>query len=67
MIGAFMEKRRVACGFLLGKCEGKGPFERPRRRWEDNIELDLEGTASEGVDWIRRAQNRANGSLVKTW
>jgi hypothetical protein len=27
---------------LVGKLEGKSPFGRPRRRWEDNIKMDLE-------------------------
>jgi hypothetical protein len=43
---------------LFGKPEGKRPFGRPRRRWEDNIKLDLRKTGFEGVDWIHLAQDR---------
>jgi hypothetical protein len=34
-------KRRGAYRVLVGKPEGRRPFERPRRRWEDNIKMDL--------------------------
>ena len=37
----------------MGKPEGKTPLERPRRRWEDNIKMDLQE-----VDWIELAQDR---------
>ena len=36
-----MGKRRGAYGVLVGKSEGKRLLERPRRRWEDNITMDL--------------------------
>jgi len=36
-----MRERRGACRNLVGKPEGKKPLERPRRRWEDNIKMDL--------------------------
>jgi hypothetical protein len=36
---------------LLGKLEGKRPLGRPRRRWEDNIEMDIRGI--DGVVWTR--------------
>jgi hypothetical protein len=35
---------------LVGKLEGKRPFGRPRRRWEDNIRMDLKEIGWEGVD-----------------
>jgi hypothetical protein len=38
-----MEKRN-AYKILVGKPEGKRPLERPRRRWMDNIKMDLRGT-----------------------
>jgi hypothetical protein len=42
---------------LVGKPEGKRPLGRPRRRWEDNIKLDLrEKNVLEGVDWIHLVQ-----------
>jgi hypothetical protein len=43
---------------LVGKPEGKVPLGRPRRRWEDNIRMDLQGVACRGVDWIELAQDR---------
>jgi hypothetical protein len=41
---------------LVGKPEGKRPFGRPRRRWEDNIKMDLQEVGYGGVDRIERAQ-----------
>jgi hypothetical protein len=38
---------------LLGKPEGKRPVGRPRRRWEDNIEMDLQEVGCGGMDWIK--------------
>jgi hypothetical protein len=40
------------------KPEGKRPDGRPRRRWEDNIKMNLRKVAWEGVDWIHLAENR---------
>src|SRR5215469_13928162 len=42
---------------LVGKPEGKKPLGRPRRRWEDNIKMDLEDVGGVG-DWMELAQNR---------
>jgi hypothetical protein len=38
------------CRFLKGKPEGKKPMERPRRRWEDNTEMDLQEVGCGGMD-----------------
>jgi hypothetical protein len=43
---------------LVGKPEGKRLMERPRRRWEDNINMDLQEVGCWGVDWIGLAQDR---------
>jgi hypothetical protein len=43
---------------LMGKPEGKRPLERPRRRWEDGIRMDLTEIAWGSVDWIQVAQDR---------
>ena len=43
---------------LVGKPEGKRPLERPRRRWEDNIKMDLQEVFFESMDWIVMAQDR---------
>jgi hypothetical protein len=52
-----MEKRN-AYRILVGKPEGKRPLGRPRRRWEDNIKMDLTEIGWGGMDWIDLAQDR---------
>ena len=42
----------------MGKPEGKRPLGRPRRRWEDNMRMDLQKVGSGGMDWIELAQDR---------
>jgi hypothetical protein len=37
---------------LVGKCEGKRPFGRPRHRWEDNIKVNLQEVGCGGMVWI---------------
>ena len=44
--------------FLVGKPEGKRPVGRPRRRWEDNIQMDLQEVGGGCVDWKELAQDR---------
>ena len=44
--------------FLVGKPEGKRPLRRPRRRWVDNISMDLQEVGCEYKDWIGLAQDR---------
>ena len=43
---------------LVGKPEGKRPMGRPRRRWEDNIKLDLQEVGRDCGDWVELAQDR---------
>ena len=43
---------------LVGKPEGKRPLERPRRRWEDNIKMDLQEVGGGCGDWIELARDR---------
>ena len=53
---ARMEEGRGVHKVLLGKPEGKIPFGRPRRIWEDNIKMDLEeveGVVGTGWRWLR--------------
>jgi hypothetical protein len=42
----------------MGKPEGKRPLGRPRRIWEDNIEMDLQEVGGGCGDWVERAQDR---------
>ena len=55
---ARMGKRRGVYRVLLGRPEGKRPLGRPRRRWEDNIKVDLQEVGCGGMDWIDLAQDR---------
>jgi hypothetical protein len=42
----------------VGKPEGKRPLGKPRRRWEDNIKMDLQEVVFGGMDWIDLSQDR---------
>jgi hypothetical protein len=52
---ARMGEGRVVYRVLVGKPEGKRPLGRPRRRWEDNIKMDLREIVIDGANWIRLA------------
>jgi hypothetical protein len=53
-----MGEKRNASILLVGKPELKRPLGRPRRRWVDNIRMDLGGVGRGDVDWIGLAQDR---------
>ena len=53
-----MEEGRSAFKMLTGKSTGKRPLGRPRRRWEDNIRLDLEEIGINVGNWVDSAQDR---------
>jgi hypothetical protein len=55
---ARMGERRGAYRALVGKSEGRRLLGRPRRRWEDNIKMDLREVGCGGADWIDLAQDR---------
>jgi hypothetical protein len=55
---ARMGKKRNMYKLLVGKPEGKRPLGRPRRRWIDNIKMDLLEIGFGVVDWIGLAQDR---------
>ncbi|KAJ4445733.1 hypothetical protein ANN_12418 [Periplaneta americana] len=55
---ARMGESRNAYRVLVGRPEGKRPLGRPRRRWEDNIKIDLREVGSDDRDWINLAQDR---------
>jgi hypothetical protein len=50
--------RRNAYRILVGNPEGRRPLGRPRRRWMDNIKMDLREIGWDGMDWIDLAQVR---------
>jgi hypothetical protein len=53
-----MGEKRNVYRLLVGKPEGKRPLGRPRRRWIDNIKMDLLEIGLNVVDWIGLAQDR---------
>ena len=55
---AHMGEERGAYRVLLGKPEGKRPLGRPRRRWVDNIRMDLQEVGCGYMDWIGLTQDR---------
>jgi hypothetical protein len=62
-----MREKRNAYKILVGKPEEKRPLGIPRRRWEDNIKIDLREIEWGRMDWIDLAQDRERWmALVKT-
>jgi len=62
---ARMRKKTGVYGVLVGKSEGKRPLGRPKRGWEDNINVDLQEVEYGGMDWIELTQDRDRwGALV---
>jgi hypothetical protein len=55
---ARMGEKRNAYKILVGKLEGKRPLERPKRRGEKNVKMDLREIGWGGMDWIDLAQNK---------
>jgi hypothetical protein len=55
---ARMVEERVVHRVLVGKPEGKRPLGRPRRRWEDNIKIDVQIVGTGRGDWMELAQDR---------
>jgi hypothetical protein len=53
-----MGEKRSAYRKMLGKPEGKRPLGRPRRRWVNNINMDVREIGWDGMDWIDLAQDR---------
>jgi hypothetical protein len=61
-----MGEKRNVYRLLVGKPEGKIPLGRPRRRWIDNIKMDLLEIGLNVVDWIGKLGNEPSGS-IKCW
>jgi len=55
---ARMGEERGVYMVLVGKPEGRSPLERPRRRWVDNIRMDLQEVGCGYMDWIGLVQDR---------
>jgi hypothetical protein len=55
---ARMGEGRGVYRILVGRPEGKRPLGRPRRRWEDNIKMDLGEIGIDGANWIQLAQDK---------
>ena len=53
-----MGEERGLYRVLLGKPEGRRPLGRPRRRWVDNIRMDLQEVGCGYMDWVGLAQDR---------
>jgi hypothetical protein len=61
-----MGERRGVYRVLVGKPEGKRPLGGRRRRWKDNIKMDLHEVGCGGVDWIELAQDRTSWRALVT-
>ena len=66
MVGACSAygERRGLYRIFVGKPEGKRPLGRFRRRWEDNIKMDLQVVECGGMDWIELAQDKERWSAL---
>ena len=53
-----MGETRCVYRVLVGKPEGKRPLGIPRRRWEDNIKMDLQEVGRGSMEWVELAQDR---------
>jgi hypothetical protein len=65
-------ERIGVCRVSVGKSEGKRPLGRPRRRWEDNIKMDIQDVGGGGMERIELAQDRDRdealvNAVMKLW
>jgi hypothetical protein len=61
---ARMREERGVYRVSVGKPGGKRPLGRPRRRWEDNIKMDLQEVGCEGMDWIELLRIGTGGGYL---
>ena len=69
---ACMGEERGVYRVLVGKLEGKRPLGRPRRRWVDNIRMDLQEVGCGYMDWIGLVKDRDRwwtlvGAVMNLW
>jgi PAS domain-containing protein len=64
---ARMGEKKNAYRLLVGKPDGRRPLGRPRRRWLDNIRMELVEVEWSNEDWIGLAQDRNSAKLVLSW
>jgi hypothetical protein len=64
---ARMGENKNAYRLLVGKPDGKRPLGRPRRRWVDNIKMDLGEVGWGDVDWIGVAKDRNRWRAPVNW
>jgi hypothetical protein len=67
-----MGERRGLYRVLVGKPEEKGPLARPRRKWDDDIKMDLQEVGFGDMDWIELDQDRDKwrelaNAVMKLW
>jgi hypothetical protein len=67
-----MGDRRSLYRVLVGKPKGKRPLGRPRRRWEDNMKMDLQEEGCRVMDWTELALDRDRrralaNAVMKLW
>jgi hypothetical protein len=61
------KRGEVFTEFWFGGQKGRDHWEDPRRRWEDNMKMDLREMGIDGANWIRLAQDRVRwGAFVST-
>jgi hypothetical protein len=60
-----MGEERSVYRVLVGKPDGKSPLGRPRRRWKDNINIDLQEVGCRGMEWIVAQDWNRRRALVK--
>jgi len=59
-----MGEKKGVYRVLVGKPEGRRPLGSPKRRWEDNIKMDLQEVGCGGMDWIELAQDRGRWRVL---
>jgi len=59
-----MGEERGVYSVLVGKPEGRSPLGRPRRRWVDNVRMDLQEVGCEYMDWIGLARIDTGGGRL---